>query len=45
MAVLDAEAFDQLGRLRGGGRELLAEPLGKRRGECVDLADGRLAVT
>jgi hypothetical protein len=28
-----------------GGRELLAEPLGKRGGECVDLADGRLAAS
>jgi hypothetical protein len=45
VAVLDAEALDQLGGVRRGGREFLAEALGERGGERVDLADGRLAAS
>jgi hypothetical protein len=44
MAALDPEPLDEGGRVGGGGGELLTEPLGQRRGERVDLPDGRLSV-
>jgi hypothetical protein len=39
VAVLDAEPLDELGRIGGGLRELLADAFGERRGERIDLPD------
>jgi hypothetical protein len=44
MAVFDAQALDQLGRVGCGGGELLAEPFGQSGGERIDLPNRGLAV-
>jgi hypothetical protein len=44
MAALEPEPFDQRGGVGGGGGKLLAEALGKRGGERVDLSDSRFAL-